>query len=71
MLTGTSEALPKRGFVLKGRHDIRVRILPEIPYESFADMSTAELTESVRRLFLHELGEREDVAAEDAAVGMR
>jgi len=71
MLTGTSEALPKRGFVLKGRHDIRVRILPEIPYESFADLSTAELTESVRRMFLRELGEHEDLPAEGAAVGMR
>jgi len=71
VLTGTSEALPKRGFVLQGRHDIRVRILPEIPYESFAHLSTEELTESVRRLFQRELGEPEDAAAESAAVGMR
>lgn len=67
MLTGTSEALPKRGFVLQGKHDIRVRILPEIPYESFAGLSTEELTESVRRLFQHELGESEPMLGNVAA----
>jgi len=71
VLTGTSEALPKRGFVLRGRHDIRVRILPEIPYESFAGKSVEDLTDSVRRLFQRELGESEVVPVESAAVGAR
>jgi 1-acyl-sn-glycerol-3-phosphate acyltransferase len=45
---GTARALPKRGFVLRGRHDIRIRVLDEIPYPSFASTSVEELTESVR-----------------------
>jgi 1-acyl-sn-glycerol-3-phosphate acyltransferase len=45
---GTAGALPKRGFVLRGRHDIRIRILDEIPHRSFADTPLAELTEAVR-----------------------
>jgi 1-acyl-sn-glycerol-3-phosphate acyltransferase len=32
VVEGTANALPKRGFVLQGRHEIRVRVLPEIPY---------------------------------------
>src|SRR6266481_898780 len=37
VVEGTAEALPKRGFVLQGRHEIRVRVLDEIPYPSFAE----------------------------------
>ena len=29
VLTGTGDALPKRGFVLRGRHPIRLRVLDE------------------------------------------
>jgi 1-acyl-sn-glycerol-3-phosphate acyltransferase len=48
VIEGTAHALPKRGFVLKGRHPIRVRVLDELPYESFADMSVDALTAHVR-----------------------
>ena len=59
VLEGTGDALPKRGFVLQGRHPIRLRILDEIPYESFARQSADELTLAVRNLFAKELGEAE------------
>src|SRR6266699_2310080 len=36
VIEGTASALPKRGFVLQGRHAIRVRVLDEIPHASFA-----------------------------------
>jgi 1-acyl-sn-glycerol-3-phosphate acyltransferase len=36
VLDGTANALPKRGFVLQGRHRIRLTILDELPPESFA-----------------------------------
>jgi 1-acyl-sn-glycerol-3-phosphate acyltransferase len=57
VLEGTADALPKRGFVLQGRHRIRVRVLPEIPYARFADQSVQALTEEVHALFAAELGE--------------
>jgi 1-acyl-sn-glycerol-3-phosphate acyltransferase len=57
VVEGTADALPKRGFVLQGRHHIRVRILPEIPYAEFADESVATLTERVHALFAQELAE--------------
>lgn len=47
-LLGTSDALPKRGFVLQGRQQIDVTVLEPIPYESFADFSGEELGEHVR-----------------------
>jgi 1-acyl-sn-glycerol-3-phosphate acyltransferase len=57
VVEGTADALPKRGFVLRGRHHIRVRVLPEIAYERFADVSVPELTEQVHALFAAELGQ--------------
>ena len=57
ILTGTGNALPKRGFVLRGRHPIHLRVLDEIPYESFAHKDVETLTREVRNLFAKELGE--------------
>jgi 1-acyl-sn-glycerol-3-phosphate acyltransferase len=48
VLSGTSNALPKRGFVLQGRHPIEVTVLDPIPPERFEGMSAKELTEQVR-----------------------
>lgn len=57
VLQGTAHALPKRGFVLRGRHEIRIRVLDEIAYRSFADMSVEALTDRVRDVIAAELGE--------------
>jgi 1-acyl-sn-glycerol-3-phosphate acyltransferase len=57
ILEGTANALPKRGFVLRGRHAIRIRVLPEIPYGSFADLPIEALTNRVRDLIAAELGQ--------------
>jgi 1-acyl-sn-glycerol-3-phosphate acyltransferase len=48
VLEGTSNALPKRGFVLQGRHPIRVTVLDPIPPDRFEGQSPKELTEQVR-----------------------
>jgi len=56
VIEGTSDALPKRGFVLRGRHPIRVRVLDPIPADSFAQMSAKELAEQTRALYAAELG---------------
>ncbi|MBM4266859.1 MAG: 1-acyl-sn-glycerol-3-phosphate acyltransferase [Deltaproteobacteria bacterium] len=55
VVEGTSHALPKRGFTLRGHHDIRVRILDEIPPESFANLSVEELMARTHALFASEL----------------
>jgi 1-acyl-sn-glycerol-3-phosphate acyltransferase len=57
VIEGTHDALPKRGFVLQGRHTIRVRVLDEIPYASFAEKPLEALVDEVRALFARELGE--------------
>ena len=49
VLEGTARALPRRGFVLQGRHAIRVRVLDEIPYATFADVDAETLA---RRMHL-------------------
>jgi len=62
VVEGTAYALPKHGFVLRGHHAIRVRVLPEIPVEKVIDSTTEELTASTRALFARELGQTLDEA---------
>src|SRR5438552_3244347 len=56
VVEGTAEALPKRGFVLQGRHEIRVRVLDEIPYPSFAERPVELVAETVRDRIASALG---------------
>jgi len=57
VLRGTSDALPKRGFVLQGRHPIRVTVLDPMPYDAFAGQTAEELAQRVRERIAKELGE--------------
>ncbi len=55
-IQGTSDALPKQGFVLRGRHPIRISVLDPSPYEKFAGSSSQELTGQVREVIARALG---------------
>lgn len=55
VLGGTFDALPKDGFVLRGRHTISVKVLPEVPVETVESMTTPELTAHVRALIAAEI----------------
>jgi 1-acyl-sn-glycerol-3-phosphate acyltransferase len=55
VVEGTADALPKRGYVLQGRHAIRIRVLDAIPYAGFANDSVEALTDRVRAIFAAEL----------------
>jgi len=57
LVEGTANALPKRGFVLQGRHPITIRVLDEIPHEVIRDRPVEDVTREVRELFAKELGE--------------
>jgi 1-acyl-sn-glycerol-3-phosphate acyltransferase len=52
VIEGTSNALPKRGFVLRGHHPIRVTVLDPIPVERFTDLDAKALTEQTRQLYV-------------------
>ncbi len=54
-IEGTAHALPKRGFVLRGRHPIRITILKEIPAESFEHGSAEQLGAHTRELIAKHL----------------
>jgi 1-acyl-sn-glycerol-3-phosphate acyltransferase len=56
LVEGTADALPKRGFVLQGRHAIRIRVLDEIAHEKLLERPVEEVTAEVWRLFANELG---------------
>jgi len=58
-IQGTADALPKRGFVLRGRHPIRITILDEIPAASFEGGSVEAVTAQAREVIARHLaGER-------------
>ena len=59
LIQGTADALPKRGFVVRGRHPIRVTFLDPIPPESFAHLSPEELARQVHGLMGKTLAELE------------
>ena len=50
IVRGTSEALPKRGFILQGRHDISIEVLDVIPAEEVASCDSEEMLERVRAI---------------------
>jgi 1-acyl-sn-glycerol-3-phosphate acyltransferase len=60
VLSGTSDILPKRGFVLRGRHPISITILDPIPPERFADLDAKALTDLTRQIFVEHQDEKGD-----------
>ncbi len=60
VVEGTASALPKKGLVFQGRHEIRIRVLDAIPYASFAEQPVDQLTDRVRELFVGELDSEKD-----------
>lgn len=57
VIRGTSDALPKRGFLLRGRHPIHVRVLEAVRAEGFREAGVEALTAHVRGLIAAELGD--------------
>ena len=55
-IRGTSDALPKRGFVLRGRHPIVVTILEPLPFSSFEGESVEQVTQRVRERIAAQVG---------------
>lgn len=72
VVEGTGDALPKHGFVLRGRHRIRIRVLDEVPHAAIAGRPVEAVIADFERLYARELGQsppehRLSVAAEGAA----
>lgn len=57
VVRGTGDALPKRGFILQGRHPISIDVLEAIPPENFGTEQAEVLAEKVREILAEELGE--------------
>ncbi len=66
VIKGAAEALPKRGLVLSGHHEIKIQILDPIPYEEFAGDSVVELTERARARIADVLSESTEVREPEA-----
>lgn len=62
VISGSANALPKRGFVLQGRHPITVRVLDPIPAQDFGDRNAERLAEDVRAVIVKELKQQEEHA---------
>jgi 1-acyl-sn-glycerol-3-phosphate acyltransferase len=57
VVEGTADALPKRGFVLRGRHPLRLTVLEPWPYERFAGLDPEALADAMRAHIAAHLGE--------------
>ena len=66
LVEGTADALPKRGFVLQGRHAIRIQVLDEIPHEKIRGRPVEDVTREVWQMFATALGAERVAAAEHA-----
>ena len=49
LVEGSGKALPRKGFVLRGKHNMRVKILPPIAHRQFSEFSPAEVAQEVKR----------------------
>jgi 1-acyl-sn-glycerol-3-phosphate acyltransferase len=54
-IQGTAQALPKQTLNVRGRHPIRIRVLPEIPYETFRDRPPEEVALEVREVIARQV----------------
>lgn len=45
ILSGTSDSLPKSGFIMKKSQNIQIKILDPIPYSSFSGLTTKEIAD--------------------------
>jgi 1-acyl-sn-glycerol-3-phosphate acyltransferase len=57
VINGTGDALPKWKMKTFGVHRIRARMLDEIPYGKFANLSVEETSEMVRKIMIKALAE--------------
>ncbi len=64
-INGTRHALPKASLNFHGHHPIRIDVLKEIPYESFAHLDVEETAEMVRMLIAEHVDEHK-VGSEDS-----
>ena len=55
LLDGTREVLPKKGILMKAFSKFRLRVLDEIPYESFKDEDPRKLADNINQLMSEEL----------------
>jgi len=51
VVRGTGDALPKRGFVLQGRHPISIEVLASIPPSEVDKLEPVEMMDQVREIF--------------------
>lgn len=71
VIRGTARALPKRGFILQGRHPITVEVLDPIPPEALANEEPEALMARVRAIYVSKLGERGEPNASTTATQKR
>lgn len=55
VISGTNKALPKKSFNFHGSHPIHIRVMDEIPYEQFAELTVGALSGMVRGRMIEEL----------------
>jgi 1-acyl-sn-glycerol-3-phosphate acyltransferase len=64
IVEGTAEALPKKGYVLRGKHQIRIRVLEPLEPTTWTHGPPEVLAAQVRAVFLEAMGQEESLVAD-------
>ncbi len=57
VINGSKNALPKHSLNFHGKHRIRIEVLDELPYKSFAQLSVEETARKVRKIIIKHVDE--------------
>jgi hypothetical protein len=58
-IRGTSDALPKSGFLLQGSHTITIEVKPAVMPETYGHVTPEQLMDKMREYYAEELGDAE------------
>lgn len=60
VINGSKNALPKHSLNFHGKHRIRIEVLDELPYESFAQLSVERTARKVRKIIIQHVNEHRE-----------
>ncbi|MDY6790910.1 MAG: lysophospholipid acyltransferase family protein [Thermodesulfobacteriota bacterium] len=60
VINGSKNALPKHSLNFHGKHRIRIEVLDELPYESFAQLSVEKTARKVRKIITQHVYEHRE-----------
>ena len=55
VIHGTAAAVPKKGWIMQGKHKMSIKVLDPVPYSAYKDLSVKETTAMIYNVIHSEL----------------